>query len=77
MSVHYESKYAACPYYHRHENNRICCEGTNDTNTLNLVFGDTNSMKAYSKRYCNDLERCKRCMIYQALDRKYKEQEGG
>lgn len=77
MSVHYESKYAVCPYYHRHENNRICCEGTNATNTLNLVFGDTNSMKAYSKRYCNDLERCKRCMIYQALDRKYKEQEGG
>lgn len=77
MSVHYESKYAVCPYYHRHENNRICCEGTNDANTLNLVFGDTNSMKAYSKRYCNDLERCKRCMIYQALDRKYKEQEGG
>lgn len=77
MSVHYESKYAVCPYYHRHENNRICCEGTNDTNTLNLVFGDTNSMKAYSKRYCNDLERYKRCMIYQALDRKYKEQEGG
>jgi hypothetical protein len=77
LSVHYESKYAVCPYYHRHENNRICCEGTNDTNTLNLVFGDTNSMKAYSKRYCNDLERCKRCMIYQALDRKYKEQKGG
>lgn len=73
----YVSKYVVCPYYHRHENNRICCEGTDETNTLNLVFGDTKELKAYGKRYCNDLKRCQSCMIYRALDRKYEETEGG
>lgn len=73
----YESKYAVCPYYHRHESNRICCEGTDDTNTINLVFCDKKALIAYSKRYCNDLERCQSCMIYQTLDRKYPQGEGG
>lgn len=73
----YESKYAVCPYYHRHESNRICCEGTDDTNTINLVFCDAKALKAYGKRYCNDLVRCRSCKIYQALERKYPEGEGG
>ena len=64
----YESKYAVCPYYHRHESNRICCEGTSENNTLNLVFYDQKKMIAYSKHYCNDIEGCKRCKVHQMLD---------
>ena len=73
----YESKYAVCPYYHRHESNRICCEGTSENNTLNLVFYDQKKMIAYSKHYCNDIEGCKRCKVHQMLDGKYSDKEGG
>jgi hypothetical protein len=73
----YESKYAVCPYYHRHESNRICCEGVDNTNTINLVFVAAKDLKAYGERYCNSISRCSRCMIYQMLERKYPQGEGG
>ena len=67
----YISKYAVCPFYHRHDNNRICCEGTNDTNTINIVFEDSKRQKEYGITHCNDMNGCKKCLIYQTLDRKY------
>lgn len=73
----YVSKYAVCPYYHRHDDNRICCEGTEDSNTINLVFGAKSELKAYSTRHCNDLKAHKQCMIYQMLEQKYSEHKGG
>ncbi len=77
MSRHILSKYAVCPYYQWHESNRICCEGTDATNILHLVFGDAKDQQAYSKRYCNDLAGCTRCMIYKTIDSKYPQGEGG
>jgi hypothetical protein len=77
LSRHILSKYAVCPYYQWHENNRICCEGTDEKNVLHLVFVDEKDRKAYGKHYCDDFESCQRCMIYQALDRKYEGKEGG
>ena len=44
----YVSKYTVCPFYHRHDTNRICCEGTSDENTINLVFSDTKKLKDYA-----------------------------
>ncbi len=67
----YVSKYAVCPYYHRHDDNRICCEGTNSENTINVVFGDQKKLKEYGIRYCNDIEGYKRCLICIALNKKY------
>lgn len=67
----YVSKYAACPYYHRHDTNRICCEGTDNKNTINIVFSDKKGLKAFSQKYCDDLNGCKRCIVHQALDIKY------
>lgn len=67
----YVSKYAVCPYYHRHDDNRICCEGTNSKNTINLVFEDRNKQKEYGIRFCNSIEGCKRCIIHKALNTKY------
>ena len=68
---HYESKYVVCPYYHRHESNRICCEGTGSYNTVNLVFEDAKKLKEYGIEYCNSIKGCKRCMIHRALNTKY------
>ena len=67
----YVSKYAVCPYYHRHDDNRICCEGTDSKNTINLVFGDANKLKEYGIKFCNDIEGCRRCIIHKALNTKY------
>ena len=69
----YISKYVVCPFYRRHDDNRICCEGTTDENTINLVFENTKKQKEYGERYCNDMDWCKSCMIYHMLDRKYPE----
>lgn len=67
----YESKYAVCPYYHRHDDNRICCEGTDSKNTINLVFGDSKKLKDYGITHCNSIEGCKKCLIHRALNFKY------
>lgn len=34
-------------------------------------------LKAYGKRYCNSISRCSRCKIYQMLESKYPQGEGG
>ena len=68
----YVSKYAVCPFYHRHDDNRICCEGTGSRNTINLVFGNQCDLKVYGERYCNNISGYKDCLICQALNAKYK-----
>lgn len=67
----YISKYAVCPYYHRHEDNRICCEGSVTGSTINLVFENSKKLKKYSIERCNSIEGCKKCIIHKALDMKY------
>ena len=67
----YESKYAVCPYYHRHDENRVCCEGTSSKNTINVVFGDSKRLKSFCESHCNSIEGCKKCIIHKALNMKY------
>ena len=72
MSNHkYISKYVVCPYYNKHEINRICCEGTNEDNTISLVFGNSQQLKAYCVMYCNSMEGHRRCLLHRMLNRKY------
>lgn len=69
--MHYESKYVVCPFYKRNiDANRICCEGVDPTNTLNLVFGNKKELLRYEKRYCNSMERYQSCLICQMLTAK-------
>ena len=67
----YISKYAACPFYRRNDDNRICCEGTSSANTINIVFGDQHKLKEYGVRYCNDINNYRNCLICKALNSKY------
>jgi hypothetical protein len=69
----YVSKYVVCPYYRRHDDNRICCEGTDskNTNTINLVFGDNKKLKDYTTNFCSDIQCYKKCIICKALNMKY------
>ena len=65
------SKYVVCPFYRRHDNNRICCEGTNKDNTINLVFGDTKKLKEHTVTYCESMDNYKRCLVCGMLNTKY------
>lgn len=71
----YISKYAVCPYYHRHDreqdSHKICCEGTDQHNTINLVYCDSKKLKEYEKTHCNSIEGCRKCLIHMALNIKY------
>lgn len=73
MSKFIISKTIACPFYKWHQTNRICCEGTEATNNVNLVFSDGKDCKAYRERYCMDIHSCEECILYQMLDLKYPE----
>lgn len=75
MSTMYVSKYAVCPFYHRHDDNRICCEGTNKNNTINVVFAGPYELKEYGIMYCNDIDNYKNCLICKALNAKYEEKK--
>ena len=70
-SSQYISKYVVCPFYHKHDGNRIYCEGTNSQNTINVVFGDIKEQKKYENTYCNSIQGCKECIIHKALYTKY------
>ncbi len=61
-----------CPFYRRHKENGICCEGIDSTNSVNLVFGDSKKLKEYTKCFCADIKCHKGCMIFQMLNSKYK-----
>ena len=65
------SKYVVCPFYRRHDNNRICCEGTTDDNTINVVFGDSKKLKEHTVTYCEDISNYKRCQVCKMLSEKY------
>lgn len=65
------SKYAVCPFYRRHDNNRICCEGTSDDNTINLVFEDAKKLKEHAKTYCDSMDGYHGCLICEMLTAKY------
>lgn len=73
---HWESEYAVCPYYHRHDNNKddtyqISCEGVDGAASLVAKFPTTKARSKYADEYCNSLKGCKDCVIHQALNTKY------
>ena len=71
----YVSKYVVCPFYRKHSDNRICCEGTDESNTINLVCEDSKQLKEYNISFCNDMRFHQGCMVYQMLAAKYPEKK--
>ena len=52
MGAKYEDKFVKCPYYRRHEDNRIACEGLRKGNTVNLVFEQPQDKRLHMHEYC-------------------------
>ena len=68
-----ELKSVVCPFYHKTGTERIYCEGTEDNNTINLVFGSRQEMFDYEQCFCDDMDFHKDCLIYQMLMKKWEE----
>ncbi len=71
--ANYCSEVIVCPYYHRHDGNRIRCEGTNEDNSIHVVFGDQKKQKEYFEEFCYSIQGCRKCLIHQALDIKWQD----
>lgn len=69
MGKRYISPYAQCPFYKSEERQKIMCEGVDDNSTIHLAFCDPSKKTSYRKRTCCD--KYDRCVIAQALGRKY------
>lgn len=71
----YGSQDVVCPYYCRSDKNRICCEGLEYRNTINLVFEDSSATERYREHFCNRIDNYKSCRVCDMLNRKYAEEE--
>ena len=72
----YVDKFVTCPYYKWSDPNRICCEGVEDNNSTNLIFGNPLNARGYMRDYCCTQYGMKRCQIYNMLNRKYGVKDG-
>ena len=75
MPLQWSAKFVKCPYYHRHDSNKICCEGLSNGNTINLVYEDSKERKRYMTEYCESIKWCRLCPIHRLLDDKYEEDD--
>lgn len=71
----YISKYVVCPFYRRNDTNRICCDGVDRTNTINLVFEHKEEVLKYQREYCNDILAHNDCWICRMHNEKCDEEE--
>jgi hypothetical protein len=73
MPLSYQSKFVKCPFYHKHDTNRIVCEGLEAGNTINLCYENPHHRAAYMKAVCYDILCCRDCPVYIMLVSKYEE----
>ena len=74
MPTPYETAHVKCPFYRKHDANRIVCEGLAECNTINLVYGNQADRMKYMVNVCNDTLESRDCPIYIMLMQKYEEE---
>lgn len=73
MPLPYAAKFVKCPFYHRHDSNRIICEGLAKGNTINLVYESHIDRAKYLNEVCCDLLASRDCPVHMMLQQKYEE----
>ena len=69
MGANHIAKHVLCPFYKKEDLTKIYCEGTDDTNTIQLAFITKEKRRDYEIRVC-----CKNfedCLIASMLYEKY------
>ena len=67
----YSTKYVVCPYYKKHDDYRIRCEGIDKDSSIHVVFGDPRKMEIFKVKHCHSFQGYHKCLVCQALDKKY------
>ena len=49
----YDGRDTKCPFYRKHTNMKISCEGIESRTSLHLVFEKKEDLKNYIKKHCN------------------------
>lgn len=70
------SEIVVCPYYHRADKNRICCEGLYEHSTLTLVFQSQTVLNKHRMHFCCNLHAFRECYVCQVLDKKWGVEDG-
>ena len=65
------ARYVKCPFYRKHDESKIICEGISKNNTLHLAFQDQITRKRYMREHCNDIQSCQSCLIHKILYEKW------
>ena len=69
MGKHDFSCKVQCPYYRDQDGQKLRCEGVGPGTVIHLAFASKQEMRDYRVEFC---EGCwKKCMIADALNRKY------
>jgi hypothetical protein len=76
MPTPYAAMMVKCPFYHKHENSRIVCEGVCKGSTISLIHECAADRRHYMHEHCNDLLGSRDCPIHQMLDQIYEEEYG-
>ena len=69
MGKRYVSKEALCPFYHSEDNQKLYCEGVDETTSIHLAFESATDRKEYRKIMCS--RDYKKCHIARMLYEKY------
>ncbi len=64
-------KQIKCPYFHSDDATSINCEGIRENSTIRQIFHTKEQKKAYEHQFCNDINKCKDCLIYYIANQKY------
>ena len=62
-------KNVECPYYHKDEGAKICCEGIAKTKGVHLIFGTREEALVYRRDLC--IRDWKNCPIARNLNEKW------
>ena len=60
-----------CPFYLKHDDNRIVCECVSKNNSLHLAFKDKYERKKYMREHCHSIQSCQTCLIHKILYEKW------
>ena len=73
MPTPYEAKFVKCPFYCKHDSNRIVCEGICEESNINITYQSKADRDKYMKKVCYDLLGCRDCPIHIMLSQLYED----
>ena len=69
--MNHKSSKVVCPFYKRQEACKIVCEGVLECTTIHTVFRTSEQLTDHQTKYCTDVKRCSRCVLYNAIMARY------